>query len=90
MEYNPKIFILYKTEDELENGIIDRLNYVSNIEINKVKVNKISDVIKLHGTRVDGLYIGKQLSKLISQDILLDVLEPMLNVSIFNPRILWF
>lgn len=90
LEYSPKIFILYKTENELKDAMVDRLNYISNIKIHKEKVNGISDIIKLHGIRVDSLYISEKLRELINQDILLDVLEPMLNVSIFNPKILWF
>jgi len=89
MIYNAKLIILYKEYKELNSLIIERLLQYENIEVKTIKVNKKSDYYNLHGTRIDGLYISNKLYGIISEDDILDVLEPMLNVSIFNSRIRW-
>lgn len=89
MTYNPKIVILYLEDIELNNPVIERLLQYENIKVEFIKINKKSDYYNLHGTRVDGLYISNELKEMISNDEILDILEPMLNVSIFNSRILW-
>jgi len=90
MKYNPKIIALYKEDNELNNVLISRLLQYENIEVKTIKINKKSDYYNLHGTRIDGLYISSKLYGVILEDDILDVLEPMLNVSIFNSRIIWF
>lgn len=90
MIYKPKIVILYKEEVELNNPMIERLFQYENISVKKIKIIKKSNYYSLHGTRVDGIYISDKLKSLISDDEILDVFEPMLNVSVFNSRIFWY
>jgi hypothetical protein len=90
MIYNPKIIILYKEDDELNNLIVNRLFQLENIITIKIKVTNKSDYYNLHGTRVEGLYISNKLKSFISDNEILDILEPMLNISIFNSIISWF
>ena len=92
MSYKPKIIILYKSNEDLGKFIISKFDdiYYENLIINKIKIVNESDYKKLHGTRVDGLYISDNLKDFIDKDDVLDVLEPMLNISIFNSRVRWF
>jgi len=90
MIYDAKIIILYKEENELNYPIVLRLFQYENINIKTVKISSKSNYYNLHGTRVDGLYVSEKLKELISNDDILDVLEPMLNISIFNSKINWF
>lgn len=89
MIHNSKIIILYKEDDELNNIMLNRLFQLENIITTKIKVTNKSDYYNLHGNRVDGLYISNKLKGFISDDEILDILEPILNVSIFNSSIFW-
>ena len=89
MSYKSKIIILYKTKEDLDKSIISKFNdiYYENLIVSKIKIESKSYYKKLHGTRVDGLYISDSLKDFIDKDDVLDVLEPMLGISIFNSRI---
>jgi pyrimidine operon attenuation protein/uracil phosphoribosyltransferase len=90
MNYNPKIIVLYKENYELDKPFVNRLFEFENIKTTTIQINNKTDYYNLHGTRVDGIYISNKLKDLITNDEILDILEPMLNVSIFNPSIMWF
>lgn len=92
MSYKSKIIILYKNNEDLDKPIISKFDdiYYENLIVNKIKIESKSDYKNLHGTRIDGLYISDNLKEFIGRDDMLDILEPMLGISIFNSRIRWF
>ena len=92
MSYKSKIIILYKNDEDLDKSVVNRFDdiYYENLIVSKIKIGSKLDYKQLHGTRVDGLYISDSLKDFIDKDDVLDVLEPMLGISIFNSRIRWF
>ena len=92
MSYKSKIIILYKNDEDLDKSVVNRFDdiYYENLIVSKIKIGSKLDYKQLHGTRVDGLYISDNLKEFIGRDDMLDVLEPMLGISIFNSRIRWF